>query len=231
VARVEPERRHRRFVYVDGPAWRSRIVATLDDEHRGLDVLRVGDGRAGRLTLGLLLRRAAEARGAHAAERFRRVFVRDRPVGHGDAGHAAGPERRPRAERLQREVAAVGSAGHEHARRIRDPCLHEPFAGGDHVFDFPPAEVAPDLLEESTTERRRAAIVDGQEREALVDSRLAGGQVVIGHRELGPAVGVQDRREGAFPIWRREPSLGSAVHPPKETRWIATDGLRGHQAR
>ena len=71
------ERLHRGLVGVDRSPRRSRVVAALDDQHGRLDVLRVRDRRAGRVALGLLLRRAAEARGTDATQRVGRVLVGD----------------------------------------------------------------------------------------------------------------------------------------------------------
>src|SRR5579875_768366 len=198
---------HARFVGADGASRGARVVATLDDEDGGADLLDIGDGRGAAVEIGLLLRRADEESELVAAQGVRRVLVGHGPVGDSDASHAASPEVGTPAEAEQGEIAAIGPASEEDLIGSGDALLHEPVAGGCHVFDLPVAEVAPDLLLKLAAKGGRAAIVNGQEGEAVIDPELIGRRENFGHDGGWPTMRMQDGWERPLAFWQAQPAL------------------------
>src|SRR5262249_38942432 len=175
----------------------------------GLHVLRVGDGRAGRITLGLLLRRAAESRGAPAAERVRRVFVRDRPVRDGDTGQAAGPERGPRVRRGFRKTTKPSverdcSRKSEHGQGLSGHAVYEQLAGFGLAEQASGAEEHADTTVKSPAGRTR---VD-ETRVDVVFAKSA--EIVSRELSVSVATGHDPRHHGEI-----ERALKAERHHPE----------------
>src|SRR5437773_1577899 len=152
---------------------------------------RRNDGRgAGRLRDGFL--RAAEKIGVVFLERFHLVLVRGDVVADRNDPDPNAPPLRLDAEPEEREITAPGSTGQDGALPVGDAELHDPVLYFRDVLELGESRLADDRVAPQLPVSARAAVVDENDGEPMVDPRLVPRGELVAVMRLGAAVNDED---------------------------------------